>query len=113
MNADESTIEKIALQLIRQTVGLPFEYSESDGQADHMRLVTLGYVYGICEMADALKEALESGQKPAVWEPVTDIKHGKTVQNGMRCSNCGFRTTSASSCCPSCGKEMKWIIQVK
>lgn len=58
MKIDESCIDHNALRLIRDYVGIPLEYCTSDDEADHMRLVTLGYVQGVIEMAKAMKEVL-------------------------------------------------------
>lgn len=59
MKIDEECINHNALRLIKEIVGLPFEYNDQNDDSDHMRLVTIGFVRGVIELADALKEAVK------------------------------------------------------
>jgi len=49
-----------ALQLIDEVVALPFEYSDESNDADHQRILTIGIVRGILDMAKAMKEVLDA-----------------------------------------------------
>lgn len=59
MKIDEGCIDHNVVQLITAMVGVPFEYSDPCDDADHTRLVTLGYIYGAIRMGEALKEVLK------------------------------------------------------
>lgn len=59
MKIDEGCINHNTVRLIADMVGLPFEYSEQSEDADHTRLITIGYVYGVIQMGEALKEVLK------------------------------------------------------
>lgn len=58
MKIDESCINHYLARTIEDMVGLPFEYSEGSEDADHQRLITLGYVNGAIDFANRLKEVL-------------------------------------------------------
>lgn len=49
-----------ALQLIDEVVGLPFEYSDESNDADHQRILTIGIIRGILDMAKAMREVLDA-----------------------------------------------------
>lgn len=59
MKIDESCINHNALRLINEEVSELFEYCTEKPNDDHIRLVTLGEIRGMCLLADALKEALK------------------------------------------------------
>lgn len=59
MKIDEACINHNALRLINKIVGIPYEYGDQDESADHCRLMTLGEVSGVLEMAEAMKKVLE------------------------------------------------------
>ena len=57
MKIDEECINHNVVRLINETVSNPWEY---DGdELDHMRLVTLGYIRGVIELAGELKAVLK------------------------------------------------------
>ena len=58
MKIDEGCIDHNALELIKEEVGVPYEYINKDDGT--MQIFTLGYIYGIIKYADALKEALKA-----------------------------------------------------
>lgn len=59
MKIDEGCIEHNVARLTKEIVGLPLEYSNADDFSDHQRLVTLGYLWGMQALAEALKEVLK------------------------------------------------------
>lgn len=59
MKIDESCINHNALRIINDIVGAPFEYSDQDETADHSRLITIGAIRGVLDMAEAMKEVLK------------------------------------------------------
>ena len=58
MKIDEACINHNAVKLISEIVGIPYEYGDQDETADHFRLMTLGAVRGVLDMAKAMKEVL-------------------------------------------------------
>ena len=58
MKIDEGCIDHNALELIKEEVGVPYEYINKDDGT--MQIFTLGYISGIIKYADALKEALKA-----------------------------------------------------
>lgn len=58
MKIDEACINHTALRLINEIVGIPYEYGDQDETADHCRLMTIGAVRGVLDMAAAMKEVL-------------------------------------------------------
>lgn len=60
MKINYESINHNAMLVIKEYVGSPYEYSESSDDADHCRLVTIGFIYGVTQLADALKEVLKS-----------------------------------------------------
>ena len=60
MKIDYESINHTAMMVIKEYIGSPYEYSESSDDADHSRLVTIGFIYGVTQLADALKEVLKS-----------------------------------------------------
>lgn len=48
-----------AMKLIDES-NLPWEMYEANDDADHQRLITMGYVRGVLDMAEAMKEVLKS-----------------------------------------------------
>lgn len=60
MKIDESSINHNALRMIKEVVGIPWEYCDTtDHDADGCRIVTLGAVYGVILLADELKQLLK------------------------------------------------------
>lgn len=49
-----------ALRLIDEVVGLPFEYADEGNDADHQRILTIGIIRGILDMAKAMKEVIDA-----------------------------------------------------
>lgn len=61
MKINAETIDRCALEAIADQVGNPWEYCKAgEDEADGMRLVALGAVNGIYELANRLKEVLEN-----------------------------------------------------
>ena len=58
MKIDEACINHTALRVINEIVGNPYEYGDQDESADHVRLMTLGAVSGVLDMAEAMKKVL-------------------------------------------------------
>ena len=58
MKITEDNINNNLARTIEDMVGLPFEYSEESEDADHQRLITLGYVKGAIDLANNLKAVL-------------------------------------------------------
>ena len=53
-------IKSKALEEIEAVLGLPYEYANSDDEADHLRIMTIGHVWGIVTFAkELLKEVDE------------------------------------------------------
>ena len=59
MKIDEGCIDHNAVQLINEIVGSPYEYGDQDETDDHCRLMTIGAVRGVLDMAEAMKEVLK------------------------------------------------------
>ena len=59
MKIDEGCIDHNALRIINDIVGSPYEYGGQDETADHCRLMTIGAVRGVLDMAEAMKEVLK------------------------------------------------------
>lgn len=59
MKTTENYINHTALRLINEIVGIPYEYGDQDESADHLRLMTIGAVRGVLDMAEAMKEVLK------------------------------------------------------
>ena len=60
MKIDESCINHNLARVIENIVGFPFEYSDEACDADHQRLITLGYVKGAIDFANKMKEVLKA-----------------------------------------------------
>ena len=58
MKIDAACIDANALYLIKEEIGLPYEYAGKDDSDRNIMLITLGYIYGVTRLADALKEVL-------------------------------------------------------
>ena len=58
MKIDEACINYNAVRLINEIMGNPYEYGDQDESADHFRLMTLGAVRGVLDMAEAMKKVL-------------------------------------------------------
>lgn len=59
MKIDEASINHNALKLIDETLGSSFDYCGEKPEEDHMRLLVLGEISGIIEMANAMKKVLK------------------------------------------------------
>lgn len=59
MKIDEATINHNALKLIDEMISCPFDYCGEKPEEDHMRLVTIGEIAGVIEMANAMKKVLK------------------------------------------------------
>lgn len=62
MKIDEACINHNALRLINEIVESPYEYCDQDETTDHLRLLTLGAVRGVLDMAEAMKGVLSEGE---------------------------------------------------
>lgn len=60
MKIDEACINHNVTRMLKDVIDTPWEYSEDDAGMDHIRLVTLGYVKGILDFAETLKEVLKT-----------------------------------------------------
>lgn len=60
MKIDEACVNHNALRIINDIVGIPYEYGDQDENADHYRLMTIGAVRGVLDMAEAMKEVLKA-----------------------------------------------------
>lgn len=59
MKITEDCINHNALRVINMGIASPFEYADSSEDADHIRLVTLGYIRGVLDLANELKAVLK------------------------------------------------------
>lgn len=59
MRITEDCINHNAMQIIDEN-NVPWEMYEANDDADHQRLITMGYVRGVLDMAEAMKEVLKS-----------------------------------------------------
>lgn len=59
MKITEDCINHNAMKLIDES-NLPWEMYEANDDADHQRLITMGYVRGVLEMADVMKGVIKS-----------------------------------------------------
>ena len=53
-------IDYNATRLINDEIGSPYEYADQSDDADHQRLLTLGYIHGVLDMAKTMKEVLKA-----------------------------------------------------
>lgn len=60
MRINEECINHNASRLIDDVTANPYEWSEQGDDADHQRILTIGYVRGVLDMAKAMKEVLKS-----------------------------------------------------
>lgn len=59
MRITTDNIDYNATRLIDVTIGSPYEYAEQSDDADHTRLLVIGYIQGVLDMAKTMKEVLE------------------------------------------------------
>lgn len=59
MRINRESINYNAKRLIDENV-LPWEMDEQNDDSDHQRIVTLGYIRGVLDMARAMEEVLEA-----------------------------------------------------
>ena len=57
---NEDNIDYNLQRLLDEYVASPFEYAEQSDDADHQRLLTLGYVRGAIDFANELKKVLRA-----------------------------------------------------
>lgn len=60
MKITEDNIDYNVGRLIDKELGSPWEYAEQSDDADHQRLLALGYVRGLLDFAQCMKEVLRS-----------------------------------------------------
>lgn len=60
MKIDEGCINHNVTKLIDEELGSPWEYAEQADDADHTRLLMLGYIRGVLSFAECMKEVLKS-----------------------------------------------------
>lgn len=60
MKIDESCINHNVVGIISDAVDVPERYSSEDDNSDHIRLITLGYIRGVIDLANVLKEVLKT-----------------------------------------------------
>lgn len=61
MTAD--SVRAKALEEIEAVLGLPYEYANSDDEGDHLRIMTIGHVWGIVTFAKELLKEIEKCEK--------------------------------------------------
>ncbi len=59
MKIDENCINEKAIQAIDELIGLPYEYCDENDGSDHLRLITIGAIRGVLDLANLLKGALK------------------------------------------------------
>lgn len=57
MKIDEASINHNVVRLVGGL--LPFEMADRTDDTDNLRIMSLGYVQGVCELADELKKVLK------------------------------------------------------
>ena len=55
MKIDEGQIDYSAIQTIEAIIGSPYEYANCDNDQDNQRLLTLGAIRGVLDLANELK----------------------------------------------------------
>jgi hypothetical protein len=60
MKITADNIDYNATRLIDDEMGCPYEYSEQSDDADHQRLLMIGYIHGVLDMAKTMKEVLKA-----------------------------------------------------
>ena len=55
MKIDEGQIDFSALRTIEAIIGSPYEYADGDNDQDNQRLLTLGAIRGVLDLANELK----------------------------------------------------------
>ena len=59
MKITEDCINHNAMRIIDEN-NVPYEMYEANDDADHQRLITMGYVRGVLDMAQVMKEVLKA-----------------------------------------------------
>jgi len=59
MRITNDTIDYNAFRIIDENT-IPWEMYEQNDDADHQRIITLGYIRGVMDMANAMKEVLKA-----------------------------------------------------
>ncbi len=59
MKITEDCINHNVMRIIDET-NVPYEMYEANDDADHQRLITMGYVRGVQDMAQVMKEVLKA-----------------------------------------------------
>lgn len=60
MKITEDNIDYNVSRLIDKALGSPWEYAEQAEDSDHCRLLMLGYIRGMLDFAECMKEVLKS-----------------------------------------------------
>ena len=60
MKITEDNIDYNVARLIDKELGSPWEYAEQKDDADHTRLLMLGYIRGVLSLAEELKGVLKA-----------------------------------------------------
>jgi hypothetical protein len=60
MKITTDNIDYNATRLIDQEVDCPYEYSKQSDDNDHVRLLMIGYIRGVLDMAKTMKEVLKA-----------------------------------------------------
>lgn len=60
MKIDDACINHNVVRLVDEMTSSLYEYADETSNDDHMRIATLGEIRGICDLANALKEALKA-----------------------------------------------------
>lgn len=88
MRIDEASIDHNVTKLMSDMIGDSFECAQPDRVSDNMRIITLGYLWGVSALAEALKEVLLCDVRSSGWAEVY-----KTYQFSERKAESGGRAT--------------------
>lgn len=53
-------IDSNAARIVKECVGDPYEYADKSDTAERTRLLTLGYIRGVLDLAEILKMVIEA-----------------------------------------------------
>ena len=59
MKIDAGQIDYSALRTIENIIGCPYDYANGDNDQDNQRLLTLGAIRGVLDLANELKEVVK------------------------------------------------------
>lgn len=60
MKITYESIDYNAQRLIDEVVALPFEYADECNDADHQRILTIGIIRGILDMAKVMRQVIDA-----------------------------------------------------